>query len=44
MTIQGVKNELGYFGVSFTHDVSIENTDRLMMTLTSATQKNINPT
>lgn len=39
MTIQGVKNELGYFGVSFTHDVSIENTDRLMMTLTSATQK-----
>lgn len=39
MTIQGVKNELGYFGVSFTHDIAIENTDNLMMTLTSATQK-----
>lgn len=39
MTIQGVKNELGYFGVSFTNDITINNTDKLMMTLTTATQK-----
>ena len=39
MTIQGIKNELGYFGVSFTHDITIENTDKLMMRLTQATQK-----
>lgn len=39
MTIQGMKNELGYFGVSFTHDVSINNTDELMIQLTNATQK-----
>lgn len=39
MTIQGLKNELGYFGVSFTHEMTIENTDSLMMSLTKATQK-----
>ena len=39
LTIQGIKNELGYFGVSFTHDVTIDNTDELMIKLTHATQK-----
>lgn len=39
MTIQGLKNELGYCGISFTNDVTIENTDRMMMRLTQATQK-----
>lgn len=39
MTIQGINNELGYFGVSFTHDITLEDTDLLMIRLTHATQK-----
>lgn len=39
MTIQGLQNELGYFGVTFTRDVSVDNTDELMMKLVDATQK-----
>lgn len=39
MTIQGIQNELGYFGVTFTRDIRIENTDILMMELSDATQK-----
>lgn len=39
MTIQGIQTELGYFGVTFTRDISIDNTDTLMMKLTDATQQ-----